>query len=184
MRFQPTALAGAVVVELDVIADDRGGFARAFCEDDFAEAGLPTHFPQTNLSYNTSAGTLRGLHFNAPPHGEGKFVRAVRGGIRDVIVDVRTDSPTRFEWIAVELTAENGRALYIPPGFAHGFITLADQTDVHYHMTSTYVPEAGRTVRWDDSAFGIDWGRAPTVMSAKDRDCPSIDASTFELETY
>lgn len=184
MRFQPTPLADAIVLELDVIPDQRGGFARSFCESEFAEAGLPARFPQSNLSYNTVAGTLRGLHFNAEPFGEAKLVRVVRGEIRDVIVDLRADSATRFQWFSVDLSAENGRALFVPEGFAHGFITLVDQTDVLYQVSAEYRPGAARTIAWDDPAFGIDWGREPTVMSERDRACPPVDLAAFDLSTY
>lgn len=184
VRFQPTPLADAIVLDLDVIPDQRGGFARSFCESEFAEAGLPARFPQSNLSYNTVAGTLRGLHFNAEPFGEAKLVRVVRGEIRDVIVDLRADSATRFQWFSVDLSAENGRALFVPEGFAHGFITLVDQTDVLYQVSAEYRPGAARTIAWDDPAFGIDWGREPTVMSERDRACPPVDLAAFDLSTY
>jgi len=184
VRFAPTPLADAVLLDLDVISDERGGFARTFCESEFAEVGLPTRFPQCNLSYNVMAGTLRGLHFNAEPFGEAKLVRVVRGAIRDVIVDLRPGSPTRFEWFAAELSAANGRALFVPEGFAHGFITLVDHSDVMYQMSAEYVPEAARTIAWDDPAFGIEWGREPSVISERDRSCPPVDLAAFDLATY
>lgn len=184
MRFTPASLPGIVVIDLEVHRDSRGGFARTFCEREFAEHGLPTSFPQCNLSYNRRAGTLRGLHFNAEPHGESKLVRCVRGAVRDVLVDLRTSSPTRFEWTAVELDAESGRAVFVPEGFAHGFITLEDDTDVYYHMGGNYQSDAARTVLWNDPAFGVDWGAQPTVLSDADAGCAAIDPTTFDLETY
>ena len=126
MRFVATELSPAVVIDLEPRADDRGFFARTFCERELAEHGLPARFPQCNLSRNRRARTLRGMHYNALPHREAKIVRCSSGAIYDVIVDLRTGSPTRFQWCAVELTAERGNALYVPEGFAHGFVTLAD----------------------------------------------------------
>jgi dTDP-4-dehydrorhamnose 3,5-epimerase len=184
MRFTPAPLPGIVIIDLEVHRDRRGGFARTFCEREFAEQGLPTTFPQCNLSFNHTAGTLRGLHFNAEPYGECKLVRCVRGAIRDILVDLRSDSPTRFEWTAVELDAESARAVFAPAGFAHGFVTLEDHTDVYYHMGSDHRPDASRTVRWDDPAFGIDWGMKPTEMSEADAECRVIDPTAFDLRTY
>jgi dTDP-4-dehydrorhamnose 3,5-epimerase len=181
MRFSSTPLGGVVVVDLDRHADDRGGFARSFCEVEFAAHGLPTHFPQCNLSFNRAAGTLRGMHFNIEPHGEAKLVRCVRGSIHDVVVDLRDGSDTRFNWFGVDLTAANGRALFVPAGFAHGFVTLADDTDVHYHMSEIYRPDAARGLRWDDPAFAIEWPVEPTLMSDADASYPDIDLDTFDL---
>ena len=181
VRFEQTALDGVVLIELEPHVDDRGAFARAFCEEEFADAGLPVHFPQCNLSINHEAGTLRGLHFNAPPHGESKLVRCVRGAIYDVVVDLRAGSTTRFEHFAVELSADNRLALYVPPDFAHGFVTLADATDVYYHMGSSYVPAAARGLRWDDPHLGIEWPVEPTVMSTADAELPLLDPDHFDL---
>lgn len=184
MEFHPTALDGLVVIDLEPHVDDRGAFARTFCEAEFAAAGLPTWFPQCNLSVNDAAGTLRGLHFNAEPFGESKLVRCVRGAIHDVVVDLRPGSPTRFEHVGIDLTAVNRRALFVPEGCAHGFVTLEDDTDVYYHMGAGYVPGAARGLRWDDPALGIQWPVEPTVMSAADAGYPDLDPATFTLDHH
>jgi dTDP-4-dehydrorhamnose 3,5-epimerase len=157
MIFAETRLPGAYTIDLERREDPRGFFARTFCANEFAEHGLNTHIVQANLSWNPRQGTLRGMHFQRAPHAEVKVVRATRGAIRDVIIDLRPESPTFKEWIAVDLTAENGRALYVPEGFAHGFQTLVPDCEVHYLVTELYTPEAEGGVRWDDPAFGIEW---------------------------
>lgn len=161
MRLVPTPLAGVVVVELDRIEDDRGAFARTFDAALFAEAGLDARVAQGNLSYNRRAGTLRGMHFQRAPHGEAKLVRAVRGAVFDVAVDLRPASPTYCRWFGAELSAENGNALVVPDGCAHGFQTLTDDAELLYLMSTPFVPGAGDGVRWDDPAFGIAWPDAP-----------------------
>lgn len=181
MQFRPTAIAGVVIVATEPHIDERGAFARVFCSDEFAAAGLPTWYPQCNLSVNTVAGTLRGMHYNAEPHGETKLVRCVRGAIHDVVVDLRPGSPTRFEHVAVELSAANQLALFIPSGIAHGFVTLADATDVYYHMGASHVPEAARGLRWDDPVLAIEWPVAPVTMSDADAHRPDLDPETFDL---
>lgn len=173
MRFTETALKGAFLVELEPHRDERGFFARTFCAEEFARAGLPTAFPQCNLSANARAGTLRGMHFQGEPAPEGKLVRCSRGAIFDVIVDLRRDSPTHRQWRGFELTAENGSALYIPPGFAHGFQTLVDETDVFYQMTVPYHPAAQGGVRWNDPAFGIGWPLPVSGLSPRDAAYPA-----------
>jgi dTDP-4-dehydrorhamnose 3,5-epimerase len=180
VRFSETPLAGAYVVELDRHADERGFFARTFCERELAARGLPTHFPQSNLSRNTRAGTLRGLHYNAAPHREAKLVRCVAGAIWDAIVDLRAGSPTRLRWFGVELSAAGGEALFVPEGFAHGFVTLADGADVLYQMGGFYAPAAGRGLRWDDPRIGVVWPRPPAVMSERDRTYPDFDPVAFD----
>lgn len=175
VKFRETPLAGAVIVELEPHEDDRGFFARSYCDREFASAGLPTAWPQGNLSRNRRAGTLRGLHFNAPPHEEAKLVRSASGAIWDVIVDLRPGSLTRLRWFGVELTAEAGNALFIPEGFAHGFLTLRDYTDVSYQMGRLYEPNAARGLRWDDPRIGITWPIPPTVISERDRALPGVD---------
>jgi dTDP-4-dehydrorhamnose 3,5-epimerase len=157
MRFVPTPIPGVVVVEPEPRADDRGFFARTWCRDEFAAAGLAADWAQCNVSFNRRAGTLRGMHWQAAPHEEVKLVRCTAGAAYDVVLDVRRDSPTFGKWVAVELTAANRKAVYIPGGLAHGFQTLADGTELFYHMGSVYVPGAARGVRWDDPAFGIEW---------------------------
>jgi dTDP-4-dehydrorhamnose 3,5-epimerase len=184
VQFAETRLAGAWLIDLEPHTDERGAFSRTFCEREFADHGLPTRFPQCNLSSNTTAGTLRGIHFNAEPYGEAKLVRCVRGALYDVIVDLRDGSPTRLAWFGTELTADNGRALFVPTGFAHGFVTLDDATDAFYHMGEFYRPGAERGVRWDDPALGIDWPVRPTVISERDAGYPDIDPATFDAATW
>ena len=157
MRFEETKLEGAFVIDLEHREDSRGFFARTWCANELADHGLNTRLVQANMSWNPRQGTLRGMHFQNPPHAEAKVVRCTRGAIHDVILDLRPDSPTYKEWIGVDLTAENGRALYVPEGFAHGFQTLVPDCEVHYLVTEFYTPESEGGVRWNDPAFGIDW---------------------------
>jgi dTDP-4-dehydrorhamnose 3,5-epimerase len=172
--FRETPLSGAWVLELAPHRDERGFFARTYCDRELAEHGLPTHWPQCNLSRNTRKGTLRGMHYNLPPHREAKLVRCVRGAIWDAIIDLRADSPTRLRWFGLELSAEQGNALYIPEGFAHGFITLQDDTDVFYHMGRVYEGAAARGLRWDDPRVAIAWPLAPVVIDERDRTYPDF----------
>jgi dTDP-4-dehydrorhamnose 3,5-epimerase len=180
MRFEPTPLAGAWIIDLELHADERGFFARTFCAREFADRGLPTTFPQSNLSRNATAGTLRGMHFNTAAHAESKVVRCTQGAIHDVIIDLRADSQTYRQWFAVELTAVSGRALFVPEGFAHGFLTLVDETDVEYQMGAFYAPEAARGLRWDDPAIGVEWPREPMVMSPRDATYPDFDPAVLD----
>lgn len=175
MRFTPTSIAEAWLIDVERHGDERGSFARAFCEDEFSAHGLPTAFPQCNLSSNTSRHTLRGMHYNAAPFAESKLVRCVRGAIFDAIVDLRRSSPTRLQWFAAELSADNGRALFVPEGCAHGFLTLDDNSDVYYHMGQRYVADAARGFRWDDPLIGIDWPAPPAVISDRDASYPDLD---------
>jgi dTDP-4-dehydrorhamnose 3,5-epimerase len=168
MRFADTGLEGAFLIEPERLQDERGYFARLYCEREFSARGLETRFVQCSTSFNRRRGTLRGLHYQAPPHEEAKTVRCTRGAIYDVIVDLRGDSRTYRSWYGVELSAENGCVLYVPKGFAHGFQTLLDDSEVFYQISEFYVPEAARTARWDDPAVGIRWPFTPTVMSARD----------------
>ncbi|MGH2823007.1 MAG: dTDP-4-dehydrorhamnose 3,5-epimerase family protein [Thermoleophilaceae bacterium] len=161
MRLEETPLAGAWLVELDRHEDERGFFARTFDRAEWVARGMDPTVAQCNTSFNALAGTLRGMHFQADPHGEPKLVRCTRGAIWDAIVDVRPDSPTHRRWFAAELTAGNGRALYVPVGMAHGFQTLEDDSEVLYMMGHEYVPESARGVRWDDPAFDIEWPEPP-----------------------
>ena len=174
MRFTPTPIAGAVVVDMDPVEDERGAFARLFCPRAFAAAGHPVSPAQTSLSRNTAAFTLRGMHFQASPFDEGKLVRAVRGRIFDVAVDLRPDSPTFRQWTGVELSADNGRAFLIGRGLAHGFLTLEADTDVLYDIDRFFEPGKGEGVRWNDPAFGIDWPAEPRVISARDGAYPDF----------
>jgi dTDP-4-dehydrorhamnose 3,5-epimerase len=161
MRFIHTPLQGAWVVELDELADERGWFARTFDAEEFAAHGLDPAVVQCNASFNAQQGTLRGMHYQAEPHGESKLVRCVRGAIFDVALDIRPDSETYRRWHGVELSVENRRAFYIPAGLAHGFQTIADSSEVLYQMGHPYVPDAAHGVRWDDPAFGIEWPSPP-----------------------
>jgi dTDP-4-dehydrorhamnose 3,5-epimerase len=174
MIFRDTRLPGVYEIELERHEDERGFFARAYCEREFAARELLTSYPQWNLSRNRARATLRGLHLQSPPQAEVKIVRCVRGAIFDVAVDLRPGSPGYRQWVAVELSAERGNALYIPAGCAHGFITLRDDSDVLYQMGAVHAPEAARGFRWDDPAFGIRWPLAPAVISARDRAFPDF----------
>ncbi|PDT30395.1 dTDP-4-dehydrorhamnose 3,5-epimerase [Rhizobium sp. M10] len=168
MRFAPTAVAGAFVVEVEVRADDRGMFARTFCAESFTAHGLASVYPQCNLSQNHRRGTLRGMHYQADPKPEAKLVRAVRGRVFDVALDLRRESPTYLKWASVELDATSRNAFYIPAGCAHGFLTLEDDCELFYQMSEIYVPELARGVRWDDPAFSIAWPFTPSVISERD----------------
>jgi dTDP-4-dehydrorhamnose 3,5-epimerase len=172
MKFTATELSGLMIVDIAAIPDDRGHFARTFCAEEFAAAGLPAVFPQCNASFNAVRGTLRGLHWQAAPFFEGKLVRCTRGAIMDVAVDLRSESPTYRRWFGIELTADNARALYIPPGFAHGFQTLSDASEVFYHMSEPYRPNLSRGARWDDRAFCIRWPIADPILSTRDATYP------------
>ncbi len=173
MNFHETKLKGAFVIELERKEDERGFFARAWCQKEFEAHGLNRNLVQANVSYNRKRGTLRGLHYQVAPHEEAKLVRCFRGAIYDVIVDLRPDSPTYLRWIGVELTAENRCMLYVPEGFAHGFQTLEDDTEVFYQVSQFYTPGAERGVRWDDPTFAIEWPAAKRrVISVKDQNWP------------
>jgi dTDP-4-dehydrorhamnose 3,5-epimerase len=176
MIFTETELGGAYVIDLEPREDARGFFARAWCENEFADHGLTTRIAQCNLSYNRSAGTVRGMHYQAAPHQEAKVVRCTRGAIYDVIIDLRPESPTFKRWTGVTLTAENRRTLYVPEGFAHGYQTLADETETFYFVSARYAPDAERGVRWDDPSFGIRWPEADgRTISEKDRAWPNFE---------
>jgi dTDP-4-dehydrorhamnose 3,5-epimerase len=173
MIFTPTELEGAYLIDLEPREDERGFFARAWAEEEFAEHGLSTDVVQANIAFNRRTGTLRGMHFQRDPHAEVKVVRCTRGALYDVIVDLRPGSPTHTRWIGVELTADNRRALYVPEGFAHGYQTLADDTEAYYQVSAAYASHAEGGVRWNDPAFGIEWpAPEPPVMSDKDRAWP------------
>jgi dTDP-4-dehydrorhamnose 3,5-epimerase len=176
MLFTETPLPGAWVLELERLGDERGWFARTFDKDELAARGMNPRVVQCNASFNARRGTLRGMHYQADPHGESKLVRCVRGRIFDVAVDLRPDSPSKGSWHGVELSAENASAFYIPAGLAHGFQTLSDDCEVHYQMGHDYVPEAARGVRFDDPAFGIQWPEAlgELIISEKDRSYPDF----------
>jgi dTDP-4-dehydrorhamnose 3,5-epimerase len=173
--FVPTPLAGAYVVEPERKSDERGFFARTWCRQEFARHGIDAEVVQSSISNNLRAGTVRGMHFAWPPSREAKLVRCERGAIHDAIIDLRPDSPTFTRHFAIELNQENRRALYIPPGFAHGFQTLADDTEVLYMMTDFYRAELADGVRYDDPAFGLRWPRPVSVIVERDRTYPDFD---------
>jgi dTDP-4-dehydrorhamnose 3,5-epimerase len=175
MIFTKTKLADAYLIDVEPHEDERGFFARAWCEQEFAEHGLETKVVQCNVSYNRLRGTLRGMHFQAPPHEEVKLVRCTRGAIYDVIVDLRPDSPTFKQWLGVELTADNRRVLYVPKGFAHGYQTLTDDSEVFYQVSEFYTPSAEGGVRWNDPAFGIEWPEPErALLSNRDMHWPDF----------
>ena len=174
MKFTATPLQGAYIIDLEPIEDERGFFARSWSVDEFAARGLNPRLVQCNISFNRWRGTLRGMHYQIAPREEAKLVRCTRGAIHDVIVDLRPDSPTFKGHVAATLTAENRRMLYVPEGFAHGFQTLADDTEVFYQMAEFYAAECARGVRWDDPALGIRWPDAERTISAKDQQYPDF----------
>jgi dTDP-4-dehydrorhamnose 3,5-epimerase len=175
MIFTKGPLEGAVVIDLEKREDDRGFFARAWCEREFADHELATRLVQCNLAFNEAEGTLRGMHYQVAPYGEVKLVRCTRGAIYDVIIDLRPDSPTFKQWMGVELTAENRRMLYVPEGFAHGYQTLVPETEVFYQVSEFYTPEAEGGVRWNDPAFAIEWPDTEVrTISEKDASWPDF----------
>jgi dTDP-4-dehydrorhamnose 3,5-epimerase len=178
MLITPTRLPGPMVIDIERREDDRGFFARTFCRDQFAVAGLEPHVEQCNLSYNHSAGTLRGMHYQLSPAEEAKLVRCVRGAIYDVIVDMRPESVTYLQHVAVELTADNRRALYVPAMFAHGFQTLTDGAEVTYQVDQAYTPGTEAGLRYDDPALAISWPVAVSVISPKDATWPLLAVRT------
>ena len=174
MRFTKTPIAGVVAIDLERHDDERGHFARAFSSREFADAGLNTEWPEHNLSFNRRRGTLRGLHYQRPPHEEIKVVRCVAGAVFDVVADLRPGSPTEGQWLGEELTAENGRALYIPQGCAHGFQSLTDNSLLYYLMSRVYVPGAAAGIRFDDLELQIAWPLAERIVSDRDRTLPRL----------
>lgn len=175
MIFRETTLAGAYVIDPERHPDDRGYFARTWCREAFAARGLRTAWDQCSTSFNHRRGTLRGMHYQAAPHAEAKLVRCTRGAVYDVLLDLRAGSPTWGRWVAVELTAESGRAVYIPEGVAHGFQTLADASEVFYQISVPFVPTAARGVLWNDPVFGIEWPLPDPIMSDRDAGFPHRD---------
>jgi dTDP-4-dehydrorhamnose 3,5-epimerase len=173
--FEQTRLSGAFFVDLERREDSRGFFARTWCANEFADHGLTTEVVQANVSFNPRQGTLRGMHFQRAPHAETKLVRCTRGAIYDVVVDLRRDSDTYKEWVGVELSADNRRALFVPEGFAHGYQTLVPDAEVFYQVSEYYTPGAEGGVRWDDPAFGIEWPDPDNAfLSDKDRSWPDF----------
>lgn len=175
MLFRETPVAGAFVIEPERRIDERGYFARVFCDHELADRGLDGSVRQINTGFSPRAGTLRGMHYQIEPHAEVKIVRCVRGAVFDVVLDLRRDSPTYARWHGVDLTAENGLQLYLPKGTAHGYLTLTDDSELVYSTSSPYAPDAARGVRYDDVAFGIQWPAAIRVISAADSSWPAFD---------
>jgi len=181
MRFTPTAVAGAMIVEAQRTEDERGFFSRVFCAREFAAQGMESAFVQASVSRNRRARTLRGMHFQAQPHPEAKLISCRAGAIFDVVADMRMHSPTFGRWFGVELTAENGKAVYVPEDCAHGFMTITDESEVFYQMTALYVPELARGFRWDDPTVGISWPHAPGVISERDKSLPDFVTVAQEI---
>jgi dTDP-4-dehydrorhamnose 3,5-epimerase len=174
VEFRETNLKGSFVIELARLEDERGFFARSWCHLEFQKHGLNTDLVQCNISYNRQKRTLRGMHFQRSPHAESKLVRCTRGGIFDVIVDLRNDSPTYLQWFSTELSADNHRMLYIPEHFAHGFQTLTDDTEVFYQMGNYFTPSAAAGFRWNDPLVGITWPLSDPILSDRDRTFPDL----------
>jgi dTDP-4-dehydrorhamnose 3,5-epimerase len=177
MKFTETSLVDAFVVDIEAIEDERGFFARGWCRREFEARGLPAVTAQANISFSKQRGTLRGLHWQEPPHAENKLVRCMRGGIFDVAVDLRPGSPTYLKWFGVELTDKNHRMLLVPEGFAHGFQTLEDRTEVFYMVSEFYAPKFEQGARYDDPAFRIEWPLDVTEISDKDSSWPRFEKS-------
>lgn len=182
MLFAPLPITGAVLAKIEAHRDERGFFARTFCSREFAVHGLPESFVQASVSYNELRGTLRGMHFQWPLSREDKLVRCVRGAVVDVLLDLRPDSSTYLQHCVVELDDQMRNAVFIPHGVAHGFQTLADDTEVLYQMTDFFAPDLSSGVRWNDPAFGIRWPQLPTRISGRDADYPDFDRRHYEAE--
>jgi len=178
MIFRESRLRGVYELEVERIEDERGFFARSFCRDEFTQHGLETRIAQSSISYSSRMGTLRGMHYQVEPRQECKLVRCTSGSIHDVVIDLRPGSPTYREHVGIRLTRENRRMIYVPAGFAHGFITLQDDTEVHYQISEFYSPEHSRGVRWNDPAFGIEWPERVVVISERDRNFPDFEGET------
>lgn len=174
MTFSESPLPGVFVIAADAQSDVRGSFSRIFSSRSFSGQGLDSTLTEVSISSNTKRGTLRGMHFQFPPHAEAKLVRVVCGSVFDVAVDLRPESPTRLRWFGLELSRANRRAVYIPKGFAHGFLTLSDDTDVLYHITDTYHPDASSGFAWNDPSVGIAWPFDPVILSIRDRELPHL----------
>jgi dTDP-4-dehydrorhamnose 3,5-epimerase len=180
MIFTETKLKGAFVIDIEPIEDERGFFARAWSQDEFEKHGVNPRLVQCNISFNKTRGTLRGMHYQAPPFEEAKLVRCTRGAIYDVIIDLRTDSPTFQQWISVELSAENRRALYVPESFAHGFQTLMENSEIFYQMSEFFHPTYARRLRWNDPAFEIVWPIPDPILSEKDSNITPWSINSYE----
>ena len=174
MRFEETPLRGAYLIDLQPVEDARGSFARAFCRREFEEHRLNPTIAQCNMAFNPVCGTLRGMHYQVEPAREVKIIRCIAGTIFDAIIDLRPSSSTYGHWFGVELSARNRRALYVPESFAHGYLTLADNSEIHYMVSEFYSPGHECGIRWNDPAFGIEWPTSPRVISGKDASHPDF----------
>ena len=174
MNFIETPLEGAYIIEPQRFEDERGFFARSWCKREFETHGLNSRLVQCNISYNRRKGTLRGMHHQEQPYAETKLVRCTLGAVYDVLIDLRPDSPSYKKWCSIKLTVDNRRMVYIPEGFGHGFMTLADNTELFYQMSEFYAPDSARGIRWNDSAFNIVWPGDVTVISEKDKNYPDF----------
>lgn len=175
MIFRETNLKGVFIIEPEIIEDERGFFACSWTADEFEKQGLNPRLVQCNISFNSRSGTVRGMHFQNKPHEEAKLVRCTQGAIYDVAVDLRKDSPTKYRWVGAELSADNHRMFYIPEGFAHGYQTLADSTEIFYQMSEYYHPESAGGVRWNDPALNLKWPLPLTVIADRDANYPLLD---------
>lgn len=175
MIFQESKLKGALIIHLEPKVDDRGFFARSWCQQEFEQQGLESNLAQCNISFNSRRGTLRGMHYQAEPYAETKLVRCTKGAIYDVVIDLRTQSPTYKEWIGVTLTAKNRDMIYVPEGCAHGFLTLEEESEVFYQMSQFYDAPSACGLRWNDPAFRIDWPAEPELISERDRTYPDFE---------
>lgn len=180
MIFTQTIFDKAYILEIKKIEDERGFFGRSWCRNEMMAKGLNGNLAQANTSFSHHKGTLRGMHFQVKPYEETKLIRCVRGAIYDVIIDLRADSPTFKKWIGVELSQDNYKMLYVPEGFAHGFLSLTDNTEVYYNVTAFYTPGAERGIRWNDPSFSIKWPFEPQVVSQKDKDHPDFSLDRLE----
>jgi dTDP-4-dehydrorhamnose 3,5-epimerase len=174
MIFTETKLKGAFIIDLEFREDERGFFARSWCAEEFDKFGLNPRLSQCNISFNKKRGTLRGMHYQVEPYSEAKLVRCTMGSIYDVIIDLRSGSPTFKNWFSVELSAQDHRALYVPVGFAHGFQTLTDSSEVFYQMSEFFHPECARGIRWNDPSFRIEWPISPPMLSIRDSGLPDF----------
>jgi len=181
MTFTETFLKGAYVIDIDKINDDRGFFGRVWCHDQMANHGLKTKIIQSNCSFSSKKGTLRGLHFQIPPYQETKFMRCTKGAIYEVIIDLRKDSPTFKQWFGVKLTENNYKMLYVPENFANGFLTLEDESEANYMTTQVYNSDSERGIRWNDPTFNIEWPIDIQLVSEKDKSHPNFDLSLLKL---
>ena len=183
MIFTETKLSGAFIIELERCEDERGFFARSWSRREFEARGLDSRIAESNISFNKKKGTLRGMHYQAAPHGQAKLVRCTAGAVYDCVIDLRPDSQTFTQWVGVELTAHNQLMVHVPDGFAHGFQTLEDGTEIFYEMSQAYVPESSRGVRWNDPVFGIDWPLEVTAINERDRLYPDYVPSPSTEKT-